>query len=238
MTERGGGRILLFAPGRPGLADDDALVRTRWIADRTYEEIENCVPLFDDRATRADLHEAMTDQNDDGSASISGLVLFSHGRRAHLGRQADGRPSAQDDAIMGVDGPALDADNLSLLTGRWGHAVACHAGTELAAQAYVHGAVCFVGYSGALIVEWNPDAIPEEIRPLFVQLVTCTTRNLMEGVRDERTLRARVSRIADDIVSWCLDQHEGETGAIDGISGIEITAQQLVGLLVYRGPDG
>ncbi len=138
---------------------------------------------------------------------------------------------------MGADGPALDAENLSLLDGRWGHAVACHAGTELAAQAYAHGAVCFVGYRGALIVEWNPNAIPEAVRPLFVQLVTCTTRNLVEGVRDTRTLRARVSRIADDIVSWCLDQDESATGELDVISGIEITAQQLVDLLVYHGPD-
>lgn len=226
MTEARPVRVLLFAPG--GRESDDALVRTRWMAERTRETIDDCVSLFDQQATRTRLAGALTDER---AEDIAGVVFFSHGRRAHIGRcTASDRAVVQDDAIMGADGPAMDAENLHVLNGRWGHAIACHAGTELAAQAYAHGATCFVGYRGALIVEWNPDALPDDIRPRFIELITCTTRNLMAGVRDEKTLRARVNRIADDIADWCTKQDEP-------VAGIEITAQQLVGLLVYRGPD-
>jgi hypothetical protein len=212
------GKVVVFAPA--GRGADDALQRTRWMADRTLEVLaereQDTVPVLDERATRTGLESAVTDD-------VTGLALFSHGRLGCFGLDM------QDDAIMGAGGAVLDRDNLHLMKGRWGHAVACHAGTELAAQACAQGAECFVGYEGTLKVEWVPDAIPEGVRPLFTDLVTRTTRNLAAGVRDERALRAEVNRIAEDIAAWCLDHPDEDYGIF-----LEVTAQQLVDRLVYR----
>lgn len=216
--------VLVFGPSTPG---DDALKRTRWMADCTIEVLGadriGVVSLLDARATRVELEEAV-----DG---VSGLALLSHGRRADFhGRPgADGRPRVVDDAIIGADGkPALDRDNLHVSRGRWVHAIACHAGGELGAHVVHGGAVCFVGYNCALIVDWDPDEIPAPVKPLMRDLVTITTRNLAQGVRDERTLRRQANEIAEDIADWCEQNPELAAG-----HGLEVTAQQLVYRLCY-----
>ena len=224
--------VLVFAPA-PREPDDpredddprgDPLLRTRWVAAHTLERLAAdgvpTVAVLDDRATRAGLEGAIRDET-------RGVALFSHGRVARKGA-----PTATDDAIMGLDGPALDRDNLTLLRDRWGHAVACHSGTEMATQACAHGAECFVGYDVSLTVEWDPDALPEEIEPLMIDLVTKTTRNLAGGVRDERRLLADVNAIAEDIADWCRNNADRAEGLY-----LEATAHQLVDRLVCRKRD-
>src|SRR5690606_20423911 len=94
-----------------------------------------------------------------------------------------------DDAIIGTDGPAVDRENLAgIVSGRWGHAIACHVGTELAAQACAHGAECFVAYDTSLIVDWHPDDVPEDVMPLLADLVTVTTCSLSAGIREEKAI--------------------------------------------------
>ena len=221
--------IVVFAPR--GANPDDALVRTRWIADRTLEALAEhglaTTPVLGDQATRNRLEQAITE-------NVTGLAFFAHGRRAHVGHNPqDGRPIVVDDAIMGMDGSALDRDNLHLVTERWGHAFACHAGTELAAQACARGATCFVGYEGTLSVEWHPEALPADVAPLVTALVTRTTCNLATGVRDERRLYDDVRVIAEAITVWCRENPERAADLL-----LEVTAWQLVDRLVYRGADG
>jgi hypothetical protein len=218
--------IVVFAPR--GADADDALARTRWIAERTLHALAEhglaTTAVLDEQATRTRLEQEITE-------NVAGLAFFTHGRRAHVGQNPqDGRPIVIDDAIMGMDGPALDRDNLHLVTGRWGHAFACHAGTELAAQACAQGATCFVGYEGTLSVEWHPEALPVDVEPLVTALVTRTTCNLATGVRDKRRLCDDVSAIAEAIVAWCHENPERAAGLF-----LEVTAWQLVERLVYHG---
>jgi hypothetical protein len=210
-------RVVVFAPTRPG---DEALVRTRWIAEHTIamlrdEDIEP-IPVLDGHATRANLESSATD-------AVRGLVCLAHGRDSHIGSAgARGDASKRDDAILGADrAPALDRDNLHITCERWVHAIACYAGVELGAHAVHTGAVCFVGYECALLVDWDPGALPPEVEPLMRELVTITTRHLARGVRDLRTLKAHAERIAEDITAWCME-HEQRA------DGIEATVHQLV----------
>lgn len=218
--------IVVFAPR--GADPDDALARTRWIADRTLDTLAEkglaTTAVLDEQATRNQLEQQITE-------AVAGLAFFGHGRRAQVGQNPlDGRPIVVDDAIMGMDGPALDRDNLHLVTGRWGHALACHAGTELAAQACAHGATCFVGYEGTLSVEWHPEALPADVEPLVTALVTQTTCNLATGIRDEQRLYDDVKAIAEAITIWCRENPERAADLL-----IEVTAWQLVDRLIYHG---
>lgn len=210
-------RILIFAP--KGKDRDDALVRTRWMADRTTSVLAQhaceTTAVLDEDATRNGLEAALTD-------GLTGIAFFSHGRRADTSqRKEDGQRRVVDDAIMGINGPAFDRENMHLARGRWAHAVACHAGTELAAQACAHGAECFVGYEGTLSVEWHPEDLPADVEPLVTALVTRTTWNLAMGVRDPSRLQADVNEIAEDITAWCMENPERAEGLF-----LEITAQQ------------
>lgn len=210
-------RVVVFAPTRTG---DEALVRTRWIAEHTIamlrgENIEP-VPVLDGHATRASLESSLT-------VSVCGLALLAHGRDSHIGSSGSrGGTAGRDDAILGADrSPALDRDNLHITHGRWVHAIACYAGVELGAQAVHAGAVCFIGYDCALLVDWEPDALPPEIEPLMRELVTITTRNLARDVRNLRALQAGAERVAEEISAWCME-HD------DQAEGLEATAHQLV----------
>ena len=213
------GSVVLFAPGPK--REDDPLVCTRWIADRTQERLSELDvttrPVFDDAVTRAGLESSI-------EGDIDGVAFFSHGRVGDFASMAD-------DAIIGADGPALDRDNASLMAGKWGHAIACHAGHELAARACEQGAECFVGYEGTLGVEWLPENIPGDVEAVFVELVTKTTCNLATGIREPRLLRRDVARLADALTTWCAEHPERAEGLY-----LEVTAAQLVERLVYRGP--
>lgn len=217
-------KVLIFAPA--GFDRDDPLVRTRWMAERTLETLAASgiatLPVLDGATTRTGLETAVHDD-------VHGIAFFTHGRLARLGPGRAGKAaSMHDDAIMGADGPALDRDNLVLMRGRWGHAIACHVGTELAAQACAHGAECFVGYETSLSVEWHPDDVPEDVKPLLVELVTLTTRNLASGVRGERALIRAVRPAMDSIIDWCEKNPERAANLL-----LEVTAQQLIDRLVY-----
>jgi hypothetical protein len=218
-------QVVVFAPTRSG---DEALARTRWMAEHTITMLrdENLapVPILDGHATRASLESSTT-------GSVRGLALLSHGRDAHIGSSGT-RASikGRDDAILGADGaPALDRDNLHVTRDRWVHAIACYAGVELGAQAVHAGAACFVGYECALLVDWEPDALPPEVAPLMRDLVTITTRNLARGVRDQRRLQSDAERIAEEIAAWCIE-HE------DQADGLEATVHQLVNRMCCFSP--
>lgn len=215
--------IVIFAPH--GIDRDDALVRTRWMADQTLRVLAQraltTTAVLDEQATRINLEQAVNE-------GVVGVAFFSHGRQASI-RQQDGRPIIVDDAIMGLDGPALQRDNLHIMNGRWGHALACHAGTELAAQACAAGATCFVGYEGTISVEWHPEALPADVVPLVAALVTQTTCGLALGIRDEQKLYDDVREIAEAIETWCQQNPERAEGLL-----LEVTAWQLADRLVYR----
>lgn len=219
-------QVVVFAPTRVG---DEALARTRWIAKHTIamlrdENIEP-VPVLDDQATRARLESS-------AAGPVRGLALLSHGRDSHIGSSGSrGNTAGRDDAILGADrAPALDRDNLHITRERWVHAIACYAGVELGAHAVHAGALCFIGYDCALLVDWEPDALPPEIEPRMRELVTITTRNLARGVHDVRALKAHANLVAEDISAWCMEH-------ADQAQGLEATAHQLVNRLRFFPAD-
>ncbi len=215
--------VVVFAPAGTPDNDNDALVRTRWMADKTIERLDNAgisvTKVLDQDATRAGLEDALPAKRD-----VAGLVMLSHGRAGYI------EPgSIVDDAVIGADGPALDADNLALLRDRWGHAIACYSGTELAARACHAGAVCFAGYDTALLVEWQPDALPDEVLSLLAQLVTEPSHRLATGEFDQKAIRRVMRDIAKKIVRWCKANPEAAAGQM-----LTVTAQQFVQRLVVR----
>jgi hypothetical protein len=91
------------------------------------------------------------------------------------------------------------------------------------------GASCFVGYDCALLVDWEPAALPAAIEPLMRELVTITTRNLARGVRVLHALQRHAERVAEEISAWCME-HEDEA------DGLEATAHQLVNRMQLFAP--
>lgn len=190
----------------------DAATRcSHWIAQQNYQRLTvelglATTMLEGDAARRATLEQALAD-------AAQGLAFFGHGNPSSL----------LDSAQTAV----LDASNVSLLRDRWVHAFACRAGNELAGDAAAAGARCFAGYESTLIVEWEPEDIPEPIRAAFVQLVTQTTVELARGVDELEPLLHASRDIQALIIEWC-DEHPGEA------DGIQILAQQLLMRLVVR----
>ena len=146
--------------------------------------------------------------------SCEGLAFYGHGNP---------------DSLAGAgDKPAVDEGNVTVLAGRWAHALACRSGIELADMAVAAGAQCFAGYEVTLIMEWVPENIPEPIREAFSELVTITTFNLAAGIRDRRTLARAANSLAELIVAWCNSNPDAYAGLF------EVTAQQLAGALVFK----
>lgn len=187
----------------------EALRNTRWMAQQTIDRMPDgflCSQLLDDHATRARLEDELT--------SCEGLAFYGHGTP---------------DGLAGVgDKPVVDEDNVTVLTGRWVHALACQSGNELADMAVAAGAHCFAGYEVTLITEWVPEDIPEPILDAFSELVTITTFNLAAGIRDRRTLARAANSLAELIVAWCNSNPDAYAGLF------EVTAQQLAGALVFK----
>lgn len=197
--------IVVFA-----VAHDPMTRASRWVALRTCErltdELRVATAVLDgDAATRGVLEQTLTE-------AVRGFAFFGHG---------------DEERLHGADGPVLDIHNIGRLKGRWVHAFACRAGTDLASAAAMAGVSCFVGYESSLIVEWDPDEIPTAVRPAFAQLVTQTTLELARGVHDADAIGAALFEVQAAVISWC-DEHPDEAG------GLEITAQQLLTRLVLR----
>ena len=188
--------------------DDLALDCTRWIAAQTAERHPEAELLRGEGATRDGLHTSL------GRDEVQGVALFGHGNETRV-RGSDKHS-------------ALDEENIQILAGRWAHVVACDAGVRLADLAAQRGADCFVGYQTKLIVQWNPDELPDDLARLFGDLVVATTANLAAGERDATTLKRCVSEAADAVVEW-MERHGYEPRL-----GIEVTAQQLVDRMVVR----
>lgn len=198
--------IVIFA------TNHDAATRcSHWIALQSHQRLTAELGLATtilegDAAQRTTLEQAL-------AGEAQGLAFFGHGN-----------PSSLLDAAKAA---VLDVRNINLLRDRWVHAFACRAGTELAGEAAAAGARCFAGYESTLIVEWEPEDIPEPIRGAFVQLVTQTTVELARGI-DDLDMLLRASRDTQAlIIEWC-DEHPGEA------DGIQILAQQLLMRLVVR----
>ncbi|MEZ4389750.1 MAG: hypothetical protein R3A48_01540 [Polyangiales bacterium] len=170
---------LLIAPSRD---DDAALAATRWISEVTRERATPAPrALLGHEAVRGGMEEMLR-----ADPSLRGVAFFGHGAEDRL-FGADRAP--------GAPGPSrLDAQNVALLDGRWVHAFACLSGLSLARRAARAGAEIFVGYRRPLDAGWSaPPSAPTS----FADVVTSTTLALLQGQRDERELRANVSRAVD-----------------------------------------
>ncbi len=203
---------LVVAPERP---DDETLAVTAWIARETAARAATAPVVLAGRAAVRSVFEQRLAER----ADLAGLAFFGHGGEDRL-FDAD-RPA-------GADAPALlDRDNVGRLRGFWVHAFACSSGKQLATHAVEQGVTIYVGYERPLDAGWDcpPSAAPE-----LVALVTSTTFALLEGERDERSLRARASRAADDFF-WALEAlpDDQRTG---GWIWLHALAQQLVDSMI------
>lgn len=205
---------LIVAPTRD---DDDTLQRTAWIATQhTRLAVEHPATLLGGAATRGGLERHVRDRG-----APSGIAFFGHGAADRL-FDADRPPGSSEPAL-------LDAQNLHLVEGAWVHAFACLAGVRLGELAIDAGVQCFVGYNRALDAGWQ---IPPPAEEPFRALVTALTLALLQGVREERALRARVSEQADTFVA-ALEPLPDDT---PGLMWLYALAQQLVDNMVVAQP--
>lgn len=193
---------------------DPATRCSHWVALRNVERLSGelgcAYEMIAGASARRDALEAAL------AGEVDGLAFFGHG---------------QEERLLGEQRVSVvDETNLALLRGRWVHAFACRAGVQLAGSAAAAGVRCFAGYESALIVEWDPDAIPLQIRGAFFELVTQTTLELARGVHDVTTIRRAARDAQAEVIAWC-DEHPGEA------PGLEIMAQQLLARLVVRRAD-
>lgn len=197
---------LIFAAHRE---DDPALWNSHWIAQQTERlEPSPATVLRGPLAVREKLEATLADPE------LEGVALFGHGR-PH--------------AVMGSDKrEALDRGNVHLLANRWAHAIACNTGRELVPAAAAHGAFA-VGYSVSLIVEWTLEELPRELRDRIAEMVTATTRGLIEGLRTKEALAMRAEIAAEAVSQWLLENTE------DGYLGVHGLASQLVERMVVSG---
>lgn len=197
--------IVIFAA-----CHDEPTRCSHWVALRTRERLAaelgcGLTTLEGSAAHRESLAGAL-------AGDVDGLAFFGHG---------------DPDGLYADHKAVLDAGNIHLVNGRWVHAFACRAGVQLAAEAVAAGAACFAGYRSRLLIEWDPDEIPEPIRADFVQLVTQTTLELARGVHDEKVLLRAAADAQARIMEWCDANPEQA-------SGLQIMAQQLLFSLVVR----
>lgn len=172
---------LVLAPEREG---DEALANSAWIAHHTISRTSpSPLSLLGVVAVRRRFEELVARTTD-----LSGVAFFGHGAQDRL---FDAERTPND-----PNGPTvLDFKNISLLKDRWVHAFACWSGQSLAHHAVSCGVSIYVGYAQPLDVGWS---VPPPAESEFIAMVTCMTMALLEGIRDERTLRARMSQAADD----------------------------------------
>lgn len=207
---------LMVAPEHP---DDEALPNTAWIAQQTIATAPRApIALTGRGAVRLTFERLVS-----ATPALEGVAFLGHGFEDRL-FDADRVPCA--------DGPALlDADNIALLRGCWVHAFACWSGLTLAAKAVAQGVAIYVGYHRSLDAGWE---FPPSATPEFVELVTCTTRALLAGERDERALRANASRAADDFYLALEALPDAQRSR--GWMWLHALAQQLVDDMVVARP--
>ena len=204
---------LVLAPERD---DDENLTRSAWVAQQTMARAPHPPnALLAGKATRTEFarHVATT-------PGLEGIAFFGHGADDRL-FDADRPPKST--------GPSmLDAENAHLLSGCWVHAFACLSGRTLGQHAVDGGASIYVGYRRPLDVGW---LIPPPAEPAFADLVSCITLALLDGERDERTLRQRVSKAVDGFYD-AFDRAVPDTHAVPGSMWLPVLAQQLVDEMV------
>lgn len=170
-------RWLIVAPEHP---DDAALQRSAWVARVTAE----ASPLPPRVVAGGQVSRQAVEQALDPATPGLGFAFFGHGRSDRLCGAVDEAP------------PLLDQDNVGQLRGGWIHAFACNSGRELGPAAVARGVSIYVGYQSALEAAWS---VPPDAEPAVVRLVTAVTLALLDGERDERALRRRVSDAADEL---------------------------------------
>jgi hypothetical protein len=149
------------------LPEESALVNSHWVAEQTVLALQRHHPdlklgiLASEDITPASVHAALGQE-------YEGFAYFGHGNENAL------RHNRQ--TIIG-------REQVLLLRARWFHAFACLSGEFLGQDALDSGAAAYLGYAVAVIVEWDPSQLPDELRALLTELVTAATLQLAGGVR-------------------------------------------------------
>ena len=212
---------MIVAPHRD---DDEGLGRSRWVAMETFIRVFRPASPVKVFLQNGDAIRATFEVTLQNNPDIEGLAFFGHGAEDRL-FDANRPPK--------TNGPALlDSDNLHMLRGKWIHAFACWSGKKLAIEAVLNGISIYVGYRRPLDVGW---AFPPSATNEFKNLVTCTTRALASGERDERALQTNASRAADEFfiaLESIPDEHRSS-----GWIWLHALAQQLVDDMVVCRPQ-
>lgn len=199
--------------------DDEALVNSHQVAVWTRDSLEAAgvaVAAIEGDVDRARVEAALAEPGCDGFA------YFGHGRERCLYRQLDG-----DEVPVAL----IDEDNLPLVNTRWFHAFACLSGLGLGASAAAHRIGCYVGYAVKVNVGWSDDGLPDSLRALLIELVTCASRLLARGERSSDGLRRAVREASDALLTW-WDEHPDEAEALP--HGDQMALQHIASTLHAR----
>ncbi len=211
---------IVFAPFRdPALASNDrsrsrleSLRVSRWVGQQNFHALEklgDTLAFFDEWAARAALVE---------QPPRIGFVFAGHG---------------SEDALFDVDdAPVLDCNRALLWVHKWGHAIACRAGTELAGAVVASKWDCFVGYHAPLIVEFDPRSLPTSLADLLAAVVTQTSIELARGNYDQGAIQSAIQPPLDALVLWLDEVDE----PLDNDWAVRAFAESLKRLLVVRRP--
>lgn len=192
-------RVLVFSPsGDPSLAPAQAVAR--WTARRLEAEGHEVDLCADAEAERPAI---------DALPSHHGLAAFAHG---------------DEWSIFGHSGkPALDRDNVAALHGLWIWAFACRTRVELGPQAIHAGARAWAGFEVAVMVDWEPEAVPALVRADLAAMTSEPAARFAAGCFDPDSLRRRIRELGERVLAE-LDDVDAHPDAV----GLQLSVQQMI----------
>lgn len=184
---------VLATPGEP--TSNDGLVVSAFVIAAHAEcgDFADARVLAGAACQRVSMEEAVQE--------CAGLVFSGHGVS---------EPMNDGIALAGHEGDAalVDTHNVSMLSGRWVHAIACRSAGELAREAVLNGVAAWAGYTSALHVDFDPEVLPLEGRALFEQFVTVTSCLLARGERCSLAIKGELDEPRLALVAWVDEQLE------------------------------
>lgn len=94
----------------------------------------------------------------------------------------------------------------------------------------------YLGYDWPVTVEFEPEALPDDLRALLSDLVTEATVLLARGERDAAMIRARVRRASNRLCAWLTESEHLEI-PWHAHAALSLLAHTLHARMELRGVD-
>lgn len=217
-------------------SDDKALVNSHWVAEHTAIALQNAFPTLI-LTTKSGYIVDKACVETELAAEHEGFAYFGHGQDTVLYRIKDGsNPVLREKDWPPI--PIFEITHLPSVGQRWFHAFACLSGNALSKAAPQAGVGAYLGYSIKVVVEWEPNALPEDLRLLLENLITVATLLLARGERARGVIRKSVKNASDELLEW-LDEHEENVRHIHwkDLTGLKMLAFGLHQSLELEGLD-